>query len=124
MSQKIRITAGDVEVLAELNDSETAGQIIDALPITARGNRWGEEIYFAIPVTTGLEAGSRDVLDMGELGYWPTGNAFCMFFGPTPASQGDEIRAASAVNIIGMMEGDLSALSDVPSGAEVVIEKA
>jgi hypothetical protein len=124
MSQKIRITAGDVEVLAELNDSETAGQIIDALPITARGNRWGEEIYFAIPVTAGLEAGSRDVLDMGELGYWPTGNAFCMFFGPTPASQGDEIRAASALNIIGMMEGDLSALSDVPSGAEVVIEKA
>jgi len=124
MSQKIKITAGDVEVTAELNDSDTAGQIIDALPIRACGNRWGEEIYFAIPVTAGLEAGSRDVLEKGELGYWPTGEAFCMFFGPTPASQGDEIRAASAVNIIGMMDGDLSPLSSVSNGVDVVIEKA
>jgi hypothetical protein len=124
MPQKIKITAGDVEVLAELNDSDTSGLVIDALPITARGNRWGEEIYFAIPVATDLEADSRDVLEMGELGYWPTGNAFCMFFGPTPASQENEIRAASAVNIIGTMEGDLSVLSNVPNGAKVVIEKS
>jgi len=123
MSQKIKITAGDVEVSAELNDSDTAKMVIAALPIRARGNRWGEEIYFSIPVTAGLEAGSRDVLEKGELGYWPTGKAFCMFFGPTPASEGDEIRAASAVNIIGTMNGDLSGLSGVASGAEVLIEK-
>jgi hypothetical protein len=62
-------------------------------------------------------------MEKGELGYWPTGKAFCIFFGPTPASQGDEIRAASAVNVIGKVKGDLSRLSAVPSGAEVVVEK-
>lgn len=122
MPIKIRITAGDVQVEAELNDSPTARLIADALPIEARGNRWGEEIYFAISVKAGLEDGARDVLDAGELGYWPTGSAFCIFFGPTPASQGDEIRAASAVNVIGRIEGELSELSSVPDGARVCIE--
>ena len=61
MSQKIKITAGDVEIAAELNDSDTAQQIIDALPITARGNRWGEEIYFAIGVRADLEPEAREV---------------------------------------------------------------
>ena len=124
MAKAIRITAGDVVIEAELNDSPTAKAIAEALPVKARGNRWGEEIYFAIGVTKGLEADSRDVLEAGELGYWPTGKAFCMFFGPTPASQGDEIRAASAVNIIGKMKGDLSPLRSVRSGSTVVIEEA
>lgn len=122
MPKAIKITAGSVQVQAELNDRPTAKAVAEALPIKARGNRWGEEIYFAIPVTAGLEEGSRDVLEAGELGYWPSGNAFCMFFGPTPASQGDEIRAASAVNIIGKITSDLSGLPGVPDGAEVLIE--
>ncbi|MHC4647326.1 MAG: cyclophilin-like fold protein [Planctomycetota bacterium] len=122
MPKQIRITAGDVRLAAELNDSATAGAITDALPIKEYGNRWGEEIYFEIGVAVGLEEGARDVLEAGELGYWPTGNAFCIFFGPTPASRGDEIRAASAVNIIGKIEGDLSQLTDVPDGAQVLIE--
>jgi hypothetical protein len=122
MANRIRITAGKVEVEAELNDSRTAGMVAEALPIKARGNRWGEEIYFEIPVEADLEAGARDVLEAGELGYWPSGNAFCIFFGPTPASRGDEIRAASAVNIIGKVKGDLSQFPGVPNGAQVLIE--
>jgi len=122
MPRAIRITAGDVKVEAELNDSPSAQAIGGALAIEGRANRWGEEIYFAIPVTLELEQDSRDVIEKGELGYWPTGKAFCMFFGPTPASQGDEIRAASAVNVIGKMKGDLSKLGDVSSGARVLIE--
>ncbi|MHC4474244.1 MAG: cyclophilin-like fold protein [Planctomycetota bacterium] len=122
MPKAIKITAGDVELQAELNDSPTAKAVAEALPIKARGNRWGEEIYFAIGVTAGLEEGSRDVLEAGELGYWPTGSAFCIFFGPTPASQGDEIRAASAVNIIGKITSDFSQLPSVPDGAQVLIE--
>jgi hypothetical protein len=82
----------------------------------------GGEIYFSIPVEVELESDSRDVLEAGELGYWPTGCAFCIFFGPTPASEADEIRAASAVNIIGTIKGDLSQLSNVPDGALVCIE--
>jgi hypothetical protein len=122
MPKTIKITAGEVEVEAELNDSATAKSIAEALPIKAEARRWGGEIYFSIPVVAGLEEGSRDVLEAGELGYWPSGNAFCIFFGATPASHGDEIRAASAVNIIGKMEGDWSELWDVADGAEVLIE--
>ncbi len=122
MPKAIKITAGQVQVEAELNDSPTAKSIFEVLPIKARGNRWGGEIYFPIPVKAGLEADSRDVLEAAELGYWPTGNAFCIFFGPTPASEANEIRAASAVNIIGTIKGDLSQLPNVPDGALVFIE--
>ena len=122
MPKTIKITAGQVKVDAQLNDGPTAKLIGKALPIKARGRRWGGEIYFSIPVQTDLEDSSREVLKAGELGYWPTGNAFCIFFGPTPASVGDEIRAASDVNIIGKVKGDLSDLWDVPDGADVLIE--
>jgi hypothetical protein len=124
MPTAIKITAGKIELQARLNDSPTAQAIVKALPIKAKGNRWGGEIYFAIPVKAKLEANnSRDVLEAGELGYWPSGNAFCIFFGKTPASQENEIRAASAVNIIGKITGDISDLWNVPDRAEVVIEK-
>ena len=123
MSTSIRITAGDTTVQAELNDGATAEGIAAKLPIEGRAQRWGEEIYFSIPVQAEIEPDASEVVQMGQLGYWPPGNAFCMFFGETPASQGDEIRAASAVNIVGVMQGDLSGLSDVPSGAAVRIER-
>lgn len=122
MSKQIRITAGQVQVEAELSDSPTARAIADALVIKAKAQRWGGEIYFSIPVTAELEEDAREVLQPGELGYWPTGSAFCIFFGVTPASQGDEIRAASAANIIGRVKGDLSQLWNVADGADVSVE--
>jgi uncharacterized protein len=122
MSTAIRITAGKVIMDATLNDSPTAQAVAQALPIKGKGNRWGLEIYFAIPVEADEEADAREVLQMGEIAYWPPGNAFCMFFGKTPASSGNEIRAASAVNVIGIMTGDLTKLSDVPNGAPILIE--
>jgi hypothetical protein len=123
MAQKIVIKTESNVFEAELDDSMTGKAIYGALPIRAKGQRWGGEIYFNIPVSCELEEDSREVLEEGELGYWPPGTAFCIFFGPTPASGGDEIRAASAVNIVGRMKGDLSGLWDVPDGAEVCIEK-
>jgi len=122
MPTNIKITAGDVQVRAELNDGPTAHAIAAALPITATTQRWGDEIYFAIPVEMELEKDATEVVDTGTLGYWPTGNAFCMFFGPTPVSRGDQIRAASAVSIIGAMLGDITELTTVPNGAKVRIE--
>jgi len=122
MPQKIDIIAENVQVEAELNDSPTAEKIISKLPIEALAQRWGGEIYFSIPVTAELETDSREVLEAGELGFWPTGSAFCIFFGPTPASQGDEIRAASAVNIIGKMKSDWAKLWNVSSGSSIVIK--
>jgi hypothetical protein len=123
MGKKIRILVSDLQVEAELNDSKTAQLVWNALPIEAKTNLWGEEIYYAIPVKTGLEQGAREVVSAGELGYWPTGNAFCIFFGPTPASRGDEIRAASAVNIIGRVSGDPKIFLKVKDGAKIVLEK-
>lgn len=124
MPKNIKITVGDIEVKAKLNNSKTAKLIGKALPIKAKVQRWGEEIYFPIGVEAKLGKKSRDVVEAGELGYWPDGKAFCMFFGLTPASVGNEIRAASAVNIIGKIKSDWSGLTNVPGGASVLIEPA
>jgi len=124
MTQRITITAGPARLQAELNDTLTARTILAALPIEARANRWGGEIYFSIPVEEGLEGGAREVVQAGEMGFWPPGSAFCIFFGRTPASEGDEIRAASAVNVVGRIEGDLGALWNVADGAKVSLRKS
>ncbi len=119
MATEITITTGKTTFRAMLNDTATARAIAEALPIHAQADRWGGEIYFTIPVQAALENGAREVLEPGELGYWPTGRAFCIFFGRTPASEGEEIRAASAVNIVGRVRGELDELWNVPDGAEI-----
>jgi hypothetical protein len=118
----IRITAGSVEISATLNDTNTATRIWEVLSIEATVSTWGDEIYFGIPVET-EEYDSQEVVELGDLGYWPPGNAFCMFFGRTPASRGDEIRPASAVNVVGFMHGDPTVLKQVAYGEPVVIER-
>lgn len=123
MERKIKISAAGVEVAAVLNGSKTADAIWQALPITGRGNRWGDEIYFGIAVKLGSEDG-RAVVEEGDLGYWPPGSAFCIFFGPTPASVGNEPRAASPVNVFGKIAGDPKVLAAVRDGAAIKIEQA
>jgi len=119
---KIRITAGSVSAEAVLNESATARAICDALPLSIPAQTWGDEIYFSIPVKVALEA-PRETVEMGDLGYWPPGSAFCIFFGPTPASQGDEIRPASPVNVFGRVEGDPKVFKKVRSGTAVRLER-
>ena len=119
----IRITAGTVSAEARLNDSRTARAIWEALPIEAKAQTWGDEIYFAIGVKEAEDA-AQAVVELGDLGYWPPGQAFCIFFGPTPASQGDEIRPASPVNVVGRVTGDATTFKRVKSGARVVLERA
>jgi hypothetical protein len=121
---RIRITAGRVSAEAELNDSPTALAIWEALPIAAPANRWGEEIYFGIPVRQAEAADARAVVVVGELGYWPPGNGFCIFFGRTPASVDDEPRAASPVNPLGHIVGDATVFASVPDGELVELTKA
>ena len=123
MDKKIKINTGNLEVAAVLNESVTAQKIWGALPIEARADTWGDEIYFAIPVKASLEKTAQELVQVGDLGYWPTGHAFCIFFGPTPMSRGDEVRPASAVNVIGKVTGDAKVFKKVPSGAKVRIEK-
>lgn len=121
--KRIQITAGAVTAFAELNDSPTAQAIWDVLPVKSRTQTWGEEIYFTIQVTRGQDAEAREVVQIGELGYWSPGQAFCIFFGCTPASRGEEIRAASPVNIIGKIVGDARVFKQVRDGAAIVIVK-
>jgi len=121
--RKIRITAGSVSAEARLDGSKTAQAIWDALPLTAKADTWGDEIYFSIPVHL-KEESPKEAVAMGDLGYWPPGSAFCIFFGPTPASRGDEIRPASPVNVFGRLIGDSKAFKKVRSGTAVRIEEA
>ena len=122
--RKIRITAGEISATAELFDNVTADAIWDALPIEAQINTWGEEIYFDIPVYLDQADDARETVDMGNLGYWPTGHAFCIFFGPTPVSRGNEIRPASAVNVFGQVDGDATVFTTAESGSSIRIERA
>ena len=121
--RKIRISSEDVSAIAALYDNPTAAAVWDALPIEGSVNTWGDEIYFGVPVYIDLADDARETVEMGNLGYWPTGNAFCIFFGPTPVSQGHEIRPASAVNVFGQIEGDATIFQQVASGAGIKIEK-
>ena len=123
MPRRIRITAGAVAAEATLNGSSTATLIWNALPIEARGETWGDEIYFGIPVKAKAED-AREVVELGDLAYWPPGSAFCIFFGPTPSSRGDEIRPASPVNVFGRVLGDPTVFKSVRSGTTVRVERA
>jgi len=119
----IRITVGDLTFDAELNDTNAAGAVYRALPLAASVNRWGDEIYFMTSI--GAEQGDemRDILEPGELAYWPPSKAFCIFWGPTPASVNDEPRAASDVVPIGQVTGDLSRLPESRDGQPIRIER-
>ncbi|HUV52338.1 MAG TPA: cyclophilin-like fold protein [Dehalococcoidia bacterium] len=122
MKREIKISAGQIEVKAYLNETNTAKKVWDALPITASANTWGDEIYFAIPVQAELE-NAKELVSLGDIGYWPPGKAMCLFFGKTPISKGDEIRPASAVNIIGKIEGDPKLLKMVKDGETITIRR-
>jgi hypothetical protein len=121
MGKKIRITAGKIAGEAELNNTSTARAIWEALPIKGRVNLWGDEIYFSIAIHLKSEA-AQEVVSIGDLGYWPDGNAFCIFFGPTPVSQRDQIRPASPVTVFGKIIGDATIFKKVATGTEITIK--
>jgi hypothetical protein len=101
---RVRFTVGDIEIDAEFNDSATARKIIEALPIESSGSYWGGEFYFSVPVEAAAEKDAREVVDQGTVAFWPEGSCLCLFWGSTPASEGDECRAASKVNVVGRVK--------------------
>jgi hypothetical protein len=121
---KITITAGNVSLTAELNNNPTAQQIADALPLEGKANIWGDEIYFEVPVIADQEPDARAEVAVGELGYWPVGHAFCIFYGPTPVSTDEKPRAYSPVNILGRVLGDATQFKGTPNGTTVRVDKA
>ena len=102
-------------------DTPTARKIIEALPLKSPANVWGDEIYFDIPLNIDPEPEARADVEVGDLAYWPAGPAFCIFFGPTPVSTGDQPRAYSAVNVFGRIIGDAKRFKGVSSGAVVKV---
>lgn len=123
MVRRIHISAGEVTLLAELNETKTAQAVWDRLPLEGTASTWGDEIYFSTPLSLELEAG-QEVVEAGDLGYWPPGKALCLFFGPTPASRGEEIRAASPVTIFGRILGEATALRSVSEGTPIALRRS
>jgi hypothetical protein len=121
---KIVIEVEDLAVPAELKDTATAQKIMQLLPIVGRANVWGEEIYFDIPLQAELEPDARQEVQVGDLGYWPAGPAFCIFFGPTPVSRGNQPRAYSPVNVFGHVVGDARQFKAIAGGAKISITSA
>jgi len=121
---KITITVDNITLEADLNDSLTAEKIAELLPIEGHANVWGDEIYFNIPLNLEVDANARADVDVGELGYWPAGPAFCIFYGPTPVSTDERPRAYSPVNVFGKISGDATRLKGVANGAAVKVSRA
>jgi hypothetical protein len=119
--KRVVITVGEARLEGVLNDSRTAQEIASRLPVSGTGSRWGDEIYFATDISLPPE-NPQEVVEAGNIAYWPPGKAICIFWGPTPASHGEEIRPASPVNVIGRIEGDLKPLSGARDGDRVVLE--
>jgi hypothetical protein len=123
VAKRITIATPTLEVTAELNNTRTAQSIWDAMPFKGYANLWGDEIYFSIPVMLIPAESSKEVVNVGDLGYWPRGNAFCIFFGPTPISKDGQIKPASPVNVFGKIIGDATVFKQVKSGTTVFVKQ-
>ncbi len=121
--QRLLITINDIELEAILFDTPTAEAIYNALPIKGHAQKWGDEIYFGIPVKMDEEADAKEEVEVGDLAFWPVGSAFCIFFGKTPVSTDNKPRAYSPVNVFGKIAGNLDALKKIRSQSLIQVAK-
>lgn len=117
------ISTGTIEARLSEENPETAKTIYESLPIKGSANLWGDEIYFSIPVQIRAE-NTKTLVELGDIAYWPPGNAFCIFYGPTPMSRGNEIKPASAVNVFGKISGNPLVFKRVRNGEKITVERA
>jgi hypothetical protein len=120
---KIRILVAELALKAELSETATATAIAAALPIETKPHEWGDELYFEIPVTMPLDETATTKVAVGDIGYWPPGNALAIFFGPTPMSKGPEPVPASEVNIVGRINGDATLLRKAKGSKTIRLER-
>lgn len=113
--------SGGVRVVGVIEDEKAAEELLKNSPFESIANRWGDEIYFELPIDLGLK-GERVVMKVGEIAYWPEGNSLCIFFGPTPVSRHGEPRAISEVKPLGKIVEGLSDLKMVKQGEKIRVE--
>jgi hypothetical protein len=121
--KKIKIISGSVEILAEVLNTPTADIIFNCLPIKSSANTWGDEIYFSAPVQVEHEPEAKDIIEPGEIAFWVEGSCIAIGFGPTPISQGNEIRLAAKTNIWAITKDNVKKLSSVNAGDTIRVEK-
>ncbi|MCC7492837.1 MAG: hypothetical protein IT204_10835 [Fimbriimonadaceae bacterium] len=127
MGKRLTVTLGSESLSLTLNDSATAAALVAAGPFEATAHRWGQELYFPAPADGATAEATADLVPLGTVGWWPPGRAVCLFFGPTPLSEGDEIRPASPVAVVGTFETDsavLALLEDTPDQTTVIVRAA
>ena len=113
---------GEVEAeFAEINP-KTREAIINALPFQGEANVWGDEIYFNIPVTADEEESQQD-MEVGDVAFWPMGNAMCIFFGKTPVSDSEKPKAYSPVNLFARILGDATIFKKVENGDVITVKR-
>jgi len=120
---EITIRMKGIVLKAELFNTETAKAIANLLPIEIMPEEWGDEFYFEIPVEMPLDETATVKVKIGDIGYWPPGNAIAIFFGPTPISRGEEPVPASDVNLIGRIIGDAGVLRKAKGSGKIRIER-
>jgi uncharacterized protein len=120
IKKTINILTGQIDIKVRLNETKTAKEFFGILPISSNVNTWGDEIYFSIPLKADIENGIEEV-DIGTIAFWPPGSALCIFFGKTPASQGNKPQAASPVTVIGTIVNTevIKELKKVRSGEKI-----
>ncbi len=123
MQRRLIITIDTVNLVAELAQTPSAEALWDALPLSAQAHRWGDELYFSVPFSAPLESGAQEIVQAGDVAYWPDGPTLCFFFGPTPVSRPNEIRAAAAVNICGRILDESSVLRQITDTATITLNR-
>ena len=121
IARRVKINIGDISIQANLDSSPMADTIWGNLPLSGEASIWGDEIYFGTDISVVAHTNASDVVQSGELAYWPPGKAFCIFFGTTPVSTANESRAASPVNVFGKVNGDEQIFRNVSDGILVEI---
>ncbi|HID10966.1 MAG TPA: hypothetical protein EYP17_06660 [Candidatus Latescibacteria bacterium] len=124
MAKTLKLKIGDVEATVKLLDNETADKLWEVAPFESSAETWGDEVYFSTPAEVELEGEfAREVVEVGDVGYWPPGRAMCLFFGPTPISHPGEIRPASPVALVGRLSTDPEDLRKVREGDPIRVER-
>ena len=121
MLQKIQINLSNITFYGYLEINDFTKKIMSKFPLESDIQFWGDEIYFPISIYGNSIDNLKEVVSKGDIAYWPPGNAFCIFWGPTPMSVEDEIRPASPVKVIGYMDSDSSDFSQFNNGEKINI---